>query len=367
MSNATLDGKSISLDDAYRHAARILGGAKFPVVAGLGADVSGARAAILLAERLRGAFDHLAARDALADLEVARSFGMFFTTPNEARVRGDCVVLVGPGLESYWPALFERLALHQPPRHGAQAGAKRKVIWIGPKRGEGKIDGLDIEIIPASPRELPGVVAALRARLGGRAITLSDAATKKLDAHVATLKAARFGVAVWAAAGLDALTIEMLQGLVTDLNATTRFTGIPIGARAHASGVVQTAGWMTGFPPRTGFGRGYPEHDTWRFDARRLVESREADAALWISAYDGEPPPWSRDDIGLVTLAPAGAAPKRGLFIEVGRPGETHDALEFAPEAGAVILRRATAPAPAPSVADVIQAISAEFSEDIPC
>ena len=33
----------------------------------MGADVAGARAAILLAERLRGAFDHLASREILAD------------------------------------------------------------------------------------------------------------------------------------------------------------------------------------------------------------------------------------------------------------------------------------------------------------
>ena len=51
-------------------------------------------------------------------------------------------------------------------------------------------------------------------------------------------------------------------------------------------GVVQTSGWMTGFPVRTSFGRGFPEHDTWRFDATRLIESGEADAALWISAYE---------------------------------------------------------------------------------
>ena len=300
MSNATLDGKPISLDDAYAHAARILSAAKFPLVAGLGADVAGARAGILLAERLRGAFDHLASRDALADLDVVRSFGMFVTTPNEARVRSDVVLLVGSGLASSWPALFERLALDREPRFNP---GPRKVIWLGPKRGEGKIDGVEIETINATAKELPQTLAALRARLGGRPVALSDAATKKLDAYAAILKAARFGVAVWAATGLDALTVEMLQGLVSALNETTRFSGVPVGARSGASGVLQVAGWMTGFPPRTGFGRGYPEHDPWRFQACRLIESGEADAALWISAYDGEGPPWDRDDLPLVTLA----------------------------------------------------------------
>ena len=37
MSKATLDGKAIALEDAYREAARILEGANFPLVAGLGA------------------------------------------------------------------------------------------------------------------------------------------------------------------------------------------------------------------------------------------------------------------------------------------------------------------------------------------
>ncbi len=53
MSKATLDGKAIALEDAYRPAARILNGAAFPLVAGLGADAAGARAGDLLAERLR--------------------------------------------------------------------------------------------------------------------------------------------------------------------------------------------------------------------------------------------------------------------------------------------------------------------------
>lgn len=367
MSSASLDGKSIPQEDAYRHAAQILETAHFPVVAGLGADMAGAHAAILLAERLGGAFDHLASRDFLVDLDVLRSAGMFVTTPNEARVRSDFILLVGPDLSSYWPAMFDRLALHQPPRLGGQK--QRRVLWIGPKRSEAKLEGVEIDTIAASPQELPGVLAALRARVGGRPVALTDAATKKLDAHADALKAAHFGVAVWAAAGLDTLTVEMLCGLVADLNAATRFTGVPIGGRSGATGVLQASAWMTGFPPRTGFGRGYPEHDAWRFEARRLVESREADAALWISAYDGEAPPWRRGDIPLVTLAPADAQAgvKRGVFIAVGRPGESHDSVEFAQETSSLVLRRASAPAELPSVADAIAAISARFSEDVPC
>ena len=291
MSNATLDGKSIGLDEAYQYAAKLLGAARFPVVAGLGADAAGARAAILLAERLRGAFDHLASVDAFKDIDVTRSSGMFLTTPGEARVRADVVLLVGPNLSAHWPALFDRLALDRPARFNAQA--PRKVVWVGPGPSDAAPAGVDAKMIAATAHQIPFVLAAWRARLGGRPVALDADKLALIDALVASFAAAHFGVAVWSAATLDALTIEMLQGLVTDLNVTTRFTGVPIGARSGATGVTQVSGWMTGFPPRTGFGRGYPEHDPWRFDARRLVESGEADAAVWISAYDGEPPPWS--------------------------------------------------------------------------
>ena len=367
MSTATLDGKSIGLDEAYQHAASLLGAARFPLVAGLGADALGARAAILLAERLRGAYDHLASDISLRDVEVTRSFGIFVTTPNEARLRADLVLLVGSSLSAQWPGIFDRLALGQAPQRGAQSGALRQVVWLGADAAEAAKAGANVKTIAATAEQIPGVLAVWRARLGGRPVALEPAKVELIDALVASFKAARFGVVVWSSTESDALTIEMLQALVTDLNVTTRFTGVPIGARSGAAGVTQVSGWLTGVPPRTGFGRGYPEHDPWRFEARRLVESGESDAALWISAYDGEAPSWSSDKVPLVTLAPTGAAVKRGLHIEVGRPGETHDGVEFSQEIGAFTLRKATKPSPLPSVAEAIREISARISENTRC
>ncbi len=365
MSHATLDGAPIAIEDAYERAARLLAAARFPLIAGLGADAAGARAAILLAERLRGAYDHLASEAILADLDVMRSFAMFTTTPNEARLRADVVLLVGPGLPAQSPVLFERLALEKGVHF--QNGAPRKIVWLGPKGGEGKIDGAEVETLSATREALPLILAALRARVGGRPVALSPTVAKKIDGVAETLKAARFGVAVWSGSSVDTLVVEALQGLLSDLNATTRFTGVPIGARSGAAGVTQLSGWMTGFPPRTGFGRGYPEHDPWRFEAKRLVESHETDAVLWISAYDGEAPPWKSEAAKLVTLAPKGAKPGRGLHIEIGRPGEDHDSLEFSQAIAAFALTKARAPSGAPSVASAIAAIDARISEGASC
>src|SRR6185437_14446277 len=92
-----------------------------------------------------------------------------------------------------------------------------------------------------------------------------------LDSIATAVKGARFGVAVWTAASLGALEIEMLHGLVRELNESTRFSTLPLAAPDNGAGVLASCGWMTGFPMRTGFDGGAPLHDPWRFDAERLV------------------------------------------------------------------------------------------------
>jgi formylmethanofuran dehydrogenase subunit B len=214
------------------------------------------------------------------------------------------------------------------------------------------------------------LLAALRARVAGRAVGKIRLAAKVLDALAADLHAARFGVAVWSAAELDALSIEMLCGLVDDLNAATRFSGLALAPGDNALGVLQACGWMTGFPMRTGFARGYPQHDPWRYDAARLVDSGEADGALWISAYRAAAPRWKRR-VPMIALTAQGAsfdqAPR--VHIEVGRPGTDHDAVEHCPLSGTLVPVVATAPSKTISVADAISHIAAAlpFAGASPC
>jgi len=128
---------------------------------------------------------------------------------------------------------------------------------------------------------------------------------------------------------------------------------------------VQTSGWMTGFPVRTSFGRGFPEHDTWRFDATRMIESGEADAALWISAYGREAPQWKKN-IPLVALAspqtPFAREPQ--VCIEIGCPGIDHDAAEFARETCSIVSRNASHPSQAFSVEAVVGQIAKLLGSD---
>jgi formylmethanofuran dehydrogenase subunit B len=357
MVEAWIDGRPAALRAAAIEAAKLLDASRLPVVAGLGTDVDGARAAIGLAAQIGGVVDHMHSDALLRDLDVARESGVMLTTANEAALRADTLLMVGPGLASAWPELDAQLLERRPGREAAE-DFRRRVFWLcpGAKTSMDELGGPDANVvIGRDPKDLPVFLALLRARVAGQPCDNRRAAGKSLDSLAAELTAARFGVAVWSAAELDVLSVEMLCGLVKDLNRSTRFSGLPLAPGDHAAGVLQVCGWMTGFPMRTAFGRGFPEHDPWCFDARRLVESGEADGALWISAYRAAGPGWSRN-VPTIALTGADANFRRRprVHILVGRPGVDHDAVERLTATGTLAAVSATNKSEAISVAQAV-------------
>src|SRR5216684_8758743 len=338
MADAWIDGRPVALRAAATEAAKLLKASRLPLVAGLGTDVDGARAAIGLAAQLGGVIDHMHSQALLRDLDVAREAGMMVITPNEAALRADTLLMVGPGLKTAWPDLDARL-IERPRAPETAEPFRRRVFWLCPET-KTRSRHQQEAAIGRTPKDLPAVLAALRASLAGRPRRkLRDA--RAIDRLAAELRTARFGVALWSAAALDVLTIEMLCGLVT------------------------------GFPMRTGFCRGFPEHDPWRFEASRLIASGEADCALWISAYRAAAPDW---DGNLPTIALTGADAKfrrrpPRVHIAVGRPGLDHDAVErFVPTA-TLAWTSAKHKSEAISVAQAIGQIALALASDraLPC
>jgi formylmethanofuran dehydrogenase subunit B len=357
MAEAWIRGSATELDAAIAEAAKLLAASRMPVIAGLGADVAGTRAAIALAQRIGGIIDHMHSAALLRDLDVMRQAAMMVTTPNEARLRADLLLLVGPGLTEAWPELPARLF----------GDANRRIVWLCPGGAAAQARSQQsISSVGNDPADLPILLEAVRVRCAGRPVAKTPIAAQELDALAGELAKARFGVAVWSAAAHDELTIEMLCGLVQDLNEGTRFSGLPLAPPDNAAGAQQVSGWMTGFPMRTGFPRGYWEHDPWRFDATRLVESGEADCAVWISAYGAHSPDWKRK-LPLIAL---GADPDRNrsdVAIAVGLPRIDHPAVEYLTATGTLAAVAAHQPTNRISVADVLTQISAALPEAAPC
>jgi len=95
-----------------------------------------------------------------------------------------------------------------------------------------------------------------------------------------------------------------------------------------------------------------------------MIESDEADAALWISAYGDEAPQWKRQ-VPMIALARPQTrfpyAPR--VRFEVGAPGQDHDAVEYARDIATFTLARASAPSDAPRVADILALIEQNLTK----
>jgi formylmethanofuran dehydrogenase subunit B len=361
---ASVDGAPAKLEEAAAAAARLLARSRQPLIAGLGADIAGTKAAIALSQQVRGVIEHMHSAVLLRDLDPMRETGAMLTTPGEARMRADVVMLVGDRLTEAWPALSERLL--SPPARPDGAEAPRRIIWFAP-HPHASLSGFDGTVEVFSGGEgatLAGNLAALRARAKGRRVCGSQLPLSGLDELAVALKGAKFGVAVWTATCLAGLEIEMLHGLVRDLNETTRFSALPLSPADNGPGVLAACGWTTGFPMRTGFGSGASVHDPWRYDAERLIASGETDCVVWISAFGAAPPAWLRSVNVIAVCEPAtGFAEEPHVRIPVARPGVDHDAVLHASDVGTLVAMTASAQNDSPSVAQALERICAHLEK----
>ncbi|HEX5325246.1 MAG TPA: hypothetical protein VFW75_01125 [Acetobacteraceae bacterium] len=350
---ARIRGRAAQLDEAILSAAGLLAHSRSAVLAGLGTDMAGGTAVMRLAKRIGGVVDHMHADALLRDLGVMQQAGWIVTTPLQVRARADMAVLVGGDVHA------APLGLDTPPT--LRPDSRRCVVRLGtgPHAPSPTADASAVQTIAADPPQLPMLLGVLRAVVAGRPVRADAPCLDALRDCAKRLKAAAFAVVVWSAGSLDALAIEMLCGLIDDLNATTRCAGLPLPAPDNAIGIAQVAASISGFPPRVGFGRGRAEHDPWRFDAARMADSGEADLAVWISALTATPPPWAQNLplIALVAPGTAFASPPE-VEIIVGCPGTDHPGVMFDPTAGALVCRSADPAATRrPSVAEVVQRI----------
>jgi formylmethanofuran dehydrogenase subunit B len=353
-----IDGEAASFEDAIDRAAAVLSAGRAPVVAGLGTDIAGVRAALRLAEHLRAAVGHRAGPGLSRDIAVLSETGLMFATPTEAGRRADLVLLLGDlAARAGWLAeVFGR--------DGAPA---RTVVSLGASAKAAAAIGtagtpLSLDLKGLGLRD---TLLALKARVGGRPVEetrLGRSGVRALDKAAKALAAATYGVVVWDAGELDGLAVEAAAGLVRDLNATTRYAAVPFPGDDNAAGAVLACAWTTGFPPPLGFPGGIATHDPWRFDVDRMVTCGEADAALWISALAPAAPVWpsSPPTVALVAAGTRFATPP-AVVIEVRRPDRTVDAVLHDARTGTLspvaAPRGKAATDTAPTVAAVIEAI----------
>lgn len=314
-----IDGAPAELAAAIARAAEILAGARLPLLAGLGTDVAGVRAALALAERLGGVVDHAGTAGLLANVRTTQDEGWVTATLAEVRNRADLVLFVGTDASRVMPGLVEHVLR---PSDGLFGPLARELVYLG--------DGLTpvhdlgpVTALPCAPARLPAVLASLRAAVAGH-----GGRQEELAALAGRLRAARYPVIVWAAGELPGghpdLLVGALAGLIRELNRQGRCVGLPLAGPDNVIGVNQVCAWQTGVPLRTSLAAGVPDHDPVRWSTATLLASGAIDALLWIGSLRELPPP--AVDVPTVALLRSGIEPGRPVevLIPVGTPGLDH-------------------------------------------
>ncbi|MDH5339019.1 MAG: formylmethanofuran dehydrogenase [Rubrivivax sp.] len=325
-------GRACELHVAVDAAAALLRTSRQPLFGGLGTDVAGARALYRLACDT-GAICDAAQGAALTEgLRALQDRGGFTTTLAEVRTRVDLLVCFGGLPTPRHPEFF---------RHAGLAPDDPRVVVVAPSD----------DLFAAS--------AQLAALVEGQVV---DGASAELQALAQRLRAARYAVLVYEPARLPvhgALVIETLQRVVATLNRSTRAAALPLGGGDGAATVNQVFSWLSGLPLRTRNGPHGLEHEPVCFDAGRLVADDAVDLLLWIASFGPAPAPPACRLPRIVLGHPGMAAVEADVFIPVATPGIGADGHLFRTDGVVMLPLHAVRPEPLPTVADVLQRISA--------
>ncbi|MGI9229172.1 MAG: hypothetical protein ACR2P9_04845 [Gammaproteobacteria bacterium] len=310
---------AVSRSVAVSRAAGLLKKANKPLIAGLGTDVNGVRAALLLAEKTAGLVRHKYEQQALHNLKVMQGSGWIMTTLAEVKNRADVVILIGDKVTNNFPRFIER---HINTAHAQFLGNKqaRQVIYLGtPAAAELKQLPKNLLSISAREHQLANTLALLKSELlQQQAGRKSGSGKPKLQQAAQLIAQAQYPVFVWDAAALPAanadLLIHAISDLIRRLNRKQRAAGLALTGNNGGMTLQQVAAWQTGYPAGPDFQQGFPEVDP---------AAQDIDAVLWVSSLEADAPPESTLPTIALSNNPA-LLDQVDVYIPIGVPGLDH-------------------------------------------
>lgn len=370
-------GQIVSLDVAVAKAAALLKNTALPVIGGCATDVNGMRGLLALADRCGAVVDNMNFTRARNNFLTLQDAGWMNTTLAEVKNRCDLLVVVGTDLETVMPRFFERYIWNAESMFVETA--QREVVYLGTApsgNASASPTGKVAQVLACQIDDLPEVVAVLRALVNGRPIRAQSVVginVADLQVLADKLKAAKYGVITWAAGAITyrhgELTVQTLSELIKDINdKNTRCSGLPLAGKEGDQTANQVCGWTTGYPARTRFSRGYPEYDPFLNDTNLLLAEGEADALVWVQAFNAKSIP-PATDLPTIVVGRSGMvfAKEPDVFIPVGTPGIDHAGHAYRMDNVVAIRLKKLRDSGLPSTADVLNAIEIALGEETVC
>ena len=361
-------GRNTSLDTAIAKAAELLRDTKQPVIAGCASDVNGMRALLALADKSGAVVDNINFTAARRNLLAMQDTGWMNTTLAEIKNRCDLLLIVGTDPENFAPRFFEHYLWNDSAMF-LEDTATREIIYLGASpSGDASTSpkGRKATVMACDNSELPEVIAVLSALIRKQPIhakTVAGIAVAELQTIADKLRNAKYSVVLWNAVTLNyahaELTVQTICKIVKDINQQdTRCSGFPLGGKEGDQTANQVCGWTTGYPARVNFARGYPEYDPFLYDSQSMLNNGEADALVWVHAFNSSALP-PQTDLPTLVIGRSGMSFEQepDVFIPVGTPGIDHAGHTYRLDNVVAIRLKKLRDSGLPSTAQVLQAI----------
>jgi len=373
---ARINGKEVELNEAISHAASLLKNTNYPVIGGCATDVNGMRGLLALADRTGAVVDNMNFNNARKNLLALQDSGWMTTTLAEVKNRCDLLLIVGTDLEGFAPRFFEKYLWNE--AMFLENTSDREIIYLGTKpsgNASTSPNGKTAQVFECENESLPEIVSVLRALVKGQPIhaeSVAGISIADLTAIADKLKAAKYGVVTWAAGALNyshaELTVQTICEMVKDINQTTRCSGFPLGGKEGDQTANQVCGWTTGYAARVSFAKGYPEYDPFLFETNELLNNGEADALVWVNAFNAQANP-PQTNVPTIVVARSGMTFEKepDVFIPVGTPAIDHAGHAFRLDNVVAIRLKKLRDSGLPSTAEVLNAIEQVLREESIC
>jgi formylmethanofuran dehydrogenase subunit B len=289
---ALIGGVPATAAEAIEEAARLLAGARYPVVYGLSDTTAEAqRVAVEIADLIGACLDTTTSVCHGPSGIAFQVVGEPTCTLGEIKNRADLVIFWGGNPAESHPRHFTKYSVTPKGMYVPNGRKDRYVVLVDVRRtASARAADLFLQVSPGKDFEL---LWALRALVKGVPVDAgieaeTGVSLATLRALVERMKRARFGVFLFG------MGLSMTRGkhynaaailaLARDLNQHTRFLAKPMRGHGNVTGADNVVSWSTGYPFGVNLGRGYPRFNPGEFTAVDLLVRGEADAALIISA-----------------------------------------------------------------------------------
>ncbi|MBP8784105.1 MAG: formylmethanofuran dehydrogenase subunit B [Synergistaceae bacterium] len=284
-----LNGDEISWDEAIKAAGTLLKNSKSPLIYGFSSSSSEAqRVAVHLGDILGATMDTTSSVCHGPTGLAMQAVGESSCTLGEVKNRGDLLIFWGCNPAASHSRHLSRYSLMPKGRYIQQGRKDRRMIVVDvrPTSSSKAADlflqvtqGMDYDVLHAMRYILKG--GSIKSSVGGVSPEL-------LTQVVDEMKSCKYGVAFMGMGltmtrGRD-MNVRELFSLITDLNAHTRFSVIPMRGHGNVTGADQVFTWQTGFPFAVNLSRGYPRYGPGEFTAVDMLANGETDAALILSS-----------------------------------------------------------------------------------